>query len=159
MFDGLYPPGDQWYWKGDFVREIPDEAIETHRRHAEVPTPQSTMHLYPVDGAAHRADPGATAWSHRDATWSMVIAGVDPDPEKRDLLRDWARGYREALRPHTLDAAYVNFMMDESDEGRSRVRATYGDAYERLRDVKSTYDPDNLFHVNQNVAPRTDPDA
>jgi FAD/FMN-containing dehydrogenase len=82
MFDDLYPPGDQWYWKGDFVHDLTDEAIAAHQRFAEVPTPKSTMHLYPIDGAVHRVDTAETAWSYRDATWSMVIAGVDPDPAK-----------------------------------------------------------------------------
>jgi FAD/FMN-containing dehydrogenase len=150
MHDGLYPPGLQWYWKGDFVREISDEAIAVHRRFAEVPTAHSTMHLYPVDGAAGRVPPDATAWAHRDARWSMVIAGVDPDPANAALIAEWARDYAQALQPHTMGAAYVNFMMEEGD---ARVAATYGDNYPRLRRVKARYDPENFFRVNQNIAP------
>ena len=150
MFDGLYPPGDQWYWKGDFVRDLSDEAIEAHRRFAEVPTPKSTMHLYPVDGAVHEVDADATAWRYRDATWSMVIAGVDPDPAERERITEWARDYWTALHPHSAGASYLNFMMEE---GEDRIRATYGDNYERLREVKARYDPENFFHVNQNVEP------
>lgn len=150
MFDGLYPPGDQWYWKGHFVEEIPDAAIAEHVRHGSVPTSKSTMHLYPVDGAPQRIDPGDTAWRHRDANWSMVIAGVDPDPANVPLIRRWARDYWEALIPHTADGAYVNFMMEE---GNDRIRATYGDNYERLEQVKARYDPENFFHVNQNIEP------
>ncbi|WP_207590910.1 FAD-binding protein [Halomontanus rarus] len=150
MFDDLYPPGDQWYWKGDFVRELTDEAIAEHRRFAEVPTPKSTMHLYPVDGAVHRVDEDETAWSHRDATWSMVIVGVDRDPYKSEQITDWARSYWEAVHSHTAGGSYVNFMMEE---GRDRIRATYGDNYERLQAVKARYDPDNFFHVNQNIEP------
>ncbi|MCU4740870.1 FAD-binding oxidoreductase [Natronoglomus mannanivorans] len=150
MFDDLYPPGDQWYWKGDFVRELTDEAIAEHRRFAEVPTPQSTMHLYPIDGAVHRVDEDETAWSHRDATWSMVIVGVDRDPYRSEQITDWARSYWEAVHPHTAGGSYVNFMMEE---GPDRIRATYGDNYERLQTVKARYDPDNFFHVNQNIEP------
>jgi FAD/FMN-containing dehydrogenase len=150
MLDDLYPPGLQWYWKGDFVREISDEAVTQHRRFAEVPTPHSTMHLYPVDGAAHRSASDATAWGHRDATWSMVIAGVDPRPSKKDAIESWARDYWNALHPHSLGAAYINFMMEE---GQERVRAFYGDNYDELRRIKTKYDPDNFFHVNQNVKP------
>ena len=150
MFDDLYPSGDQWYWKGDFVRELTDEAIAEHRRFAEVPTPKSTMHLYPIDGAVHDVGADETAWNYRDVTWSMVIAGVDPDPGNAARITEWAREYWDALHPHSAGGSYVNFMMEEGDE---RIRATYGDNYERLRQVKAEYDPDNFFHVNQNVEP------
>ncbi|AZH25539.1 FAD-binding oxidoreductase [Haloplanus aerogenes] len=152
MFDDLYPPGDQWYWKADFVHEITDEAIAEHERFAHVPTAKSGMHLYPIDAAAHRVDSGETAWANRDATWSMVIVGVDPDPANAEKITEWAREYWEALHPHSEEGAYVNFMMDE---GEDRIRATYGDNYERLRAVKAEYDPTNLFHVNQNIRPAT----
>jgi FAD/FMN-containing dehydrogenase len=151
MFDGLYPPGDQWYWKGDFVREISDEAIEEHLRFANVPTPQSTMHLYPVDGAVHEVGKDETAWNKRDARWSMVIVGVDPDPENAEKIKTWARDYWEALHPYTLGGSYINFMMEE---GQDRIKASYGDNYKRLQKVKAKYDPDNFFHINQNIKPR-----
>ncbi|KTG20243.1 FAD-binding oxidoreductase [Haloferax profundi] len=150
MFDGLYPEGDQWYWKGDFVRELTDDAIAEHRRFAEVPTAKSTMHLYPIDGAVHDVGSDETAWAARDANWSMVIAGVDSDPANVDEMSDWARDYWDAVHPHTLGGSYINFMMEEGDE---RIRATYGENYERLQQVKAKYDPDNFFHVNQNVEP------
>jgi FAD/FMN-containing dehydrogenase len=152
LFDGLYPPGHQWYWKGDIVREIPDEAIAEHRRFAEVPTSQSLMHLYPIDGAVHRVAADATAWAYRDATWSMVIAGVDPDPAQKDRITRWARDYWQALHPYSAGAAYVNFMMEE---GWERIRATYGGNFERLQKIKARYDPDNFFHVNQNIEPKS----
>ncbi|MFC6939269.1 FAD-binding oxidoreductase [Salinirubellus sp. GCM10025818] len=150
MFDGFYPPGDHWYWKGDFVRELTDEAIAAHERFAEVPTPQSTMHLYPIDGAVHDVDADETAWRYRDATWSMVMAGVASDRDETERITDWARDYWEALHPHSAGGAYVNFMMEE---GEDRIHATYGDNYERLREVKAEYDPENVFHVNQNIEP------
>lgn len=150
MFDGLYPPGHQWYWKGDFVKEISDEAINEHLRFARVPTPQSTMHLYPVDGAVQGVGKDETAWNKRDARWSMVIVGVDPDPENVDKIKTWARDYWEALHPHTLGGSYINFMMEE---GQDRVEASYGDNYKRLQKVKAKFDPDNFFHVNQNIKP------
>jgi len=150
-FDGLYPPGDQWYWRGDFVKEIPDAAIARHVEFAaRLPTMQSTMHLYPIDGAAHRVGKDETPFSHRDANWSQVIVGVDHDPARADALRSWAVEYWEALHPYSAGGAYVNFMMDE---GQERIRASYRDNYARLARVKSQYDPDNLFHVNQNIKP------
>jgi hypothetical protein len=150
MFDGLYPPRHLWYWKGDFVGEISDEAIEEHLRFSNVPTPQSTMHLYPVDGAVHRIGKDETAWNKRDARWSMVIVGVDPDPKNAEKMKSWARNYWEALHPHTLGGSYINFMMEE---GQDRIEASYGENYKRLQQIKTKYDPDNFFHVNQNIKP------
>lgn len=150
LFDDLYPAGMQWYWKGDFVSKINDEAVEVHKQFGTVPTMHSTMHLYPVNGAAHRSSNGDTAWDKRDATWSMVIAGVDPEPKNAETITKWAKDYWETLHPYTMKGAYINFMMEE---GEDRIKATYGKNYERLKKVKSKYDPDNLFHINQNIEP------
>jgi FAD/FMN-containing dehydrogenase len=150
-FDPLYPPGHQWYWRADFFRELSDAAIAVHTEYAaQMPTPQSTMHMYPVDGQAHAVANDATAFSYRDANWSAVIVGVDPDPAKREVITSWTKRYWEALHPHSSGGAYVNFMMDE---GQERVEATYRGNYGRLARVKQKYDPGNLFRVNQNVRP------
>ncbi len=150
-FDGLYPPGDQWYWRADFVKEIPDDAVQIHARFgAEMPTMKSTMHMYPIDGAAQDVAPSDTAWSYRDAVWGSVFAGVDPDPANVGAVRSWSIDYSEALHPYSAGGAYVNMMMDE---GQERVRASYRDNYDRLARIKATYDPDNLFRVNQNIRP------
>jgi FAD/FMN-containing dehydrogenase len=151
LFDELYAPGMQWYWRGDFVRELPEEAIEQHARFGEaLPTMHSTMHLYPIDGAVHDVGAGDTAWAYRDVTWSAVFVGVDPDPGKADEIRRWTVDYQEATHPYSAGGAYINFMMDE---GQSRVQATYGANYERLARIKGQYDPENVFRVNQNVRP------
>ncbi len=151
-FDALYPPGLQWYWRADFVGTIPDAAIDEHIRFGtRMPTPHSTMHLYPTDGAAHRVSPGDTAFSFREANWNQVIVGVDPDPANNDIITRWTKEYWDALHPYSLGGAYVNFLMD--DEGHERVRTTYRDNYPRLAAVKRQYDPDNRFHVNQNIPP------
>jgi FAD/FMN-containing dehydrogenase len=150
-FDGLYPAGDQWYWRADFVKEIPDEAVDIHARFgAEMPTMQSTMHMYPIDGAAHDVAPSETAFSYRDATWGSVFAGVDHDPANVPAIRSWSIDYNEALRPYSAGGAYVNMMMDE---GQERVQASYRDNYDRLARIKAIYDPANLFRVNQNIQP------
>lgn len=150
-FDGLYPPVLQWYWRGDLFRSLPDAAVEAHRLFTEeLPTMHSAMHLYPVDGAVNRVEPQATAWAHRDVTFSQVIVGVDPDPSRAEDLRRWAVRYSEATRPYSVGAGYVNFLMDE---GQERVRAFYGPNYERLAGVKAVYDPGNVFRANQNVRP------
>jgi FAD/FMN-containing dehydrogenase len=149
-FDAVYPAGDQWYWRGDFVNEIPDAAIATHVEYANaMPTWKSTMHLYPIDGAASRVANDATAWGYRDAGWSQVVGGVDPDPGMATAITDWAKSYSDALRPYVLAGGYANFQMDEPD----RVRGMYGANYDRLARVKSAYDPENVFNVNQNIKP------
>jgi hypothetical protein len=152
MFDELYPPGHQWYWKADFVDELGDEAIAKHVKWGErLPSMQSTMHLYPIDGAVHDVASDATAFSFRDTRYAEVIVGVDPDPENTPELVSWARGYFDAVHPDSAGGAYVNFLMD--DEGNERVRATYRDNYDRLAEVKQRYDPGNFFRVNQNIPP------
>jgi hypothetical protein len=152
MFDGLYTPGLQWYWKADFVNELSDQAVALHVKHgSQLPTLHSTMHLYPINGAAHRVGSSDTPWAYRDALWSQVIVGVDPDPAKKDEITTWARNYWEALHPFGAGGAYVNFMME--GEGEERIRATYRQNYERLAQVKAKYDPDNFFRVNQNIRP------
>jgi FAD/FMN-containing dehydrogenase len=151
-FDGLYTPGDQWYWRADFVDEIPDEAVKVHAQFGEaMPTMKSTMHMYPIDGAAHDLGSSDTAWSYRDARWASVFAGVDPDPANVDAIRRWSIDYQEALHPYSAGGAYVNMMMEE---GQERVRASYRDNYDRLASVKATYDPDNTFRINQNIQPK-----
>jgi hypothetical protein len=151
-FDALYPPGDQWYWRADFVENVPDEAVDIHARFGEtMPTMKSTMHFYPVDGAAHDVAASDTAWSYREARWASVFAGVDPDPANVDVIRQWSIDYFEALHPYSAGGAYVNMMMDEGPE---RVKASYRDNYPRLVDVKDRYDGDNVFRFNQNIRPK-----
>jgi FAD/FMN-containing dehydrogenase len=152
MFDGIYPPGDQWYWKADFVNELSDEAIALHVQYGTaLPTGKSTMHLYPIDGAAARVGKDATAWGYRDAKWAEVIVGVSPDPADNERMIAWAREYWNALHPYSAGGAYVNMMMDE---GTERVQASYRGNYNRLVAAKAKYDPTNLFRVNQNIAPK-----
>lgn len=151
LFDGIYPPGLQFYWKGDFFKELSDEAIEKHVEYAsKIPTPLSTMHLYLIDRAVNEVSEDETAWSYRDCTWSEVIVGVDPDPANKEIITKWARDYWKALHPYSSGGGYVNFMMEEGDD---RIKATYRNNYERLVKVKNKYDPKNLFRVNQNIKP------
>ena len=151
MFDPLYPKGQQWYWRADWVKELSEGAIAEHLKYAaQLPTPQSTMHLYPISGAPKRVGKNETAFSYRDANWGMVIVGVDPDPANNQRMMAWAKAYSEALHPYTAGGAYVNMIMDE---GQERVQAAYRDNYQRLVEIKNKYDPTNFFHVNQNIQP------
>ena len=153
LFDPFFPKGLQWYWKGDFVKSLSDEAIDIHvAEAAKAPTALCLMHLYPIDGAVHRVSAEGTPWAARDATFSMVIAGISPDPADADALKAWGRSYWNAVHPHNMGGGYVNFMFDDEAEGR--LQAAYGSAnYARLVAAKMKYDPTNLFRVNQNIAP------
>lgn len=152
MFDALYPSGLQWYWKGDFFGDLSSEAQQLFQEHGEeVPTLLSSMHIYPINGAPQRKANDATAFSYRDAKYSVVYAGVDPEPSNADAIRAWSRDYWSALHEHSLGGAYVNFMFH--DEGEQRVKDTYRENYARLTEVKAKYDPDNFFNMNQNIKP------
>jgi FAD/FMN-containing dehydrogenase len=151
MFDGLYPPGLQWYWNADYVTDLTDAAVDLHVRYANMlPSVHSTMHLYPINGAAQRLGKNDTAWSYREANFVQVIVGVDPDPANNPRTIAWSKEYWGKMHPYSAGGAYINMMMDE---GQERVRAAYRDNYARLAQVKAKYDPRNLFRVNQNIKP------
>ena len=150
-FDGLYPPGLQHYWKANFVRELTDEAIAAHLEHGpKVPAVNSTMHIYPINGACHRVAPDATAFAYRDASFATVIAGMWPDPSQNEDNIAWVRDYYDATAPESEEGGYINFM---SGDDQDRIRANYRGNYDRLAGIKREYDPDNLFRVNQNIKP------
>ncbi len=150
-FDALVPPGLQHYWKANFVTELSDAAIEAHLVHGpQVPVVNSTVHIYPINGACHDVPQDATAFAYRDASFATVIAGMWPDPADNEANTAWVRGYYEATAPHSEEGGYVNFMAGDDQD---RVRANYKGNYDRLVEVKRAYDPDNLFHLNQNIKP------
>ncbi|PWJ39377.1 FAD-binding oxidoreductase [Sediminitomix flava] len=152
LFDDLYPSGHQWYWRGDIFKELSEEAIDKFVKHgSEIPTVHSTMHIYPIDGKVNEIGKTATAFSYRDAKFSVVYAGVDPDPKNAAKISTWAKKYWEDLHPHSAGGAYVNFLMN--DEHHDRVKATYQENYRRLTQIKEKYDPTNFFSINQNIPP------
>ncbi len=150
-FDALVPPGLQHYWKANFVRELTDDAITAHLEHGpKVPVVNSTVHIYPINGACHRVTNDATAFGHRDANFATVIAGMWPDPAQNDDNIAWVRGFSDATAPESEEGGYINFM---SADDQDRAPANFGRGYERLTQVKRAYDPDNLFRFNQNIPP------
>ena len=152
MFDGMMPPGLQWYWKADFFNELGPEVRAKHLEFgSKIPTPLSQMHLYPISGAASKPGPEETPWAYRDAKYAGVFVGIDPDAANGKKITDWAREYWEALHPYSSGGAYLNFIMDE---GQERVKASFRHNYDRLVLVKNKYDPLNLFRVNQNIVPK-----
>lgn len=151
LFDGMMPPGLQWYWRADFFNELgPEVAAQHFKFGSAIPTPLSQMHLYPISGAASRVGKSETAWAYRDAKYAGVIVGVDPDPANAEKITHWCKDYWEALHPYSAGGAYSNFMMDE---GQERVKASYRHNYDRLVEIKRKYDPENFFSVNQNISP------
>lgn len=151
MFDALYPAGLQWYWKADFFNDLSDQAIDLHAKYGpQLPSMHSTMHIYPINGAAHRPGKNDTAFSFRDANFAEVIVGVDPDPANNERNIQWAKDYWLAEHPHSAGGAYINMVMDE---GEDLVKAAYRDNYARLAQIKKQYDPTNLFSINQNIKP------
>ncbi|MDB4583791.1 FAD-binding oxidoreductase [Draconibacterium sp.] len=152
LFDGLFPPGLQWYWRADFFNELPPEATAQHLKFgSSIPTPLSQMHLYPISGKASRVGKTETPWAFRDAKYAGVIVGVDPDPANTEKLTNWCKAYWDALHPYSSGGTYLNFIMDE---GQERIKASYKENYERLASIKNIYDPNNFFRVNQNILPK-----
>jgi FAD/FMN-containing dehydrogenase len=150
-FDPLVPPGLQHYWKASFVKELTDESIDAHLQHGpNVPVVNSTVHIYPINGAVHRVAPDGTAFAYRDATFATVIAGMWPEPKDNDANITWVRDYYAATAPLSEEGGYINFM---AADDQARIKENYKGNYDRLTKVKAKYDPGNLFHLNQNIAP------
>ncbi|MGW8353824.1 FAD-binding oxidoreductase [Streptomyces wedmorensis] len=151
LFDEQLPPGLYHYWKGNFSRELSEGAIAAHMAYGEtMPSLESDTAIFPIDGACHEVGPQDTAFAYRDAVFSHSFGGTWTDPADSERNIAWTRAYDEALRPHTQEGGYVNFM-DTDDQ--DRVRVNYRQNYDRLRTVKRRYDPDNVFRLNQNIAP------
>ena len=150
-FDALFPKGIRSYWKGSFVTELTDDAIEAHVQHgAAVPEVSATMHLYPINGACHDVGAQDTAFAYRNANFAQVIVCAWHDPGVDAERMQWVRDYYAATAPLSEPGGYVNFM---SEDDESKVKDNYGVNFTRLTEVKRAYDPDNLFHHNQNIPP------
>lgn len=152
LFDDAVPKGMQNYWKADFITELTDEAIGAHIEHgARTPHVSSSMHLHPINGAAHRVGADDTAFGHRDKNFAPVIVGMWDNPAENEANTQWVKDYYDAIHPYSgSDGGYINFMSGDDDD---RAPSNFGTNYERLATVKATYDPHNFFHVNQNIRP------
>lgn len=150
-FDEGNPPGLQGYWKGDFARELSDDILRVANEFgATVPSLATANHFYPIDGAVQRVAPEATAFPYRSVGFSPVIAGQWESPADNEANIAWVRSYWAALHQFTEPAGYINFQ-DADDQ--ARVEVNYAANYRRLAEVKTKYDPDNFFRVNQNIKP------
>ena len=152
-FDALVPPGSAALLEGE-LREGAHRRRRSRRTRStgrRCPVVNSTMHIYPINGAAHRVAPDATAFAYRDANFATVIAGMWPDPAQNEANTQWVRDYYDAIAPHSEAGGYVNFMAGDDQD---RIKANYKGNYDRLVEIKRKYDPDNLFHLNQNIVPQ-----
>jgi FAD/FMN-containing dehydrogenase len=152
MFDGLSGvPGLQGYWKADFLRTLSDDALRVAVEHSPgIPSVHSANHFYPIDGAVNRVAPDATAFPYRDVAFAPVIAGQWPDAADNEANVAWVREYWAALHEYSEPGGYINFQ-DADDQ--TRIEDNYAANYARLAEIKAKYDPDNFFHVNQNIKP------
>ena len=151
-FDGMYPKGLLAYWKAAFLTELNDGAIHAHLEYGKrVPSVQTAVHIYPIDGAVHDVGVTDTAFPNRNARFSPVIACHWENPADSEANIAWVRDFAAALQPHSETAGYINFM---DGDDTSRVAENYGGNYARLASIKGKYDPGNLFRVNQNIKPQ-----
>ncbi len=116
----------------------------------KVPVVHSTAHIYPINGAVQDVNSRATAFGHRRSKFVTVIAGMWPDPRQNEANIRWVRDYYEAIAPFSEQGGYINFA---AADDMGRVRANYGESYDRLISTKTKFDPKNVFRFNQNIAP------
>jgi FAD/FMN-containing dehydrogenase len=152
--DTDWGPGAHNYFKSAYMERIDDAAIETVLRwHARVESPLSEIHLHHLGGAVARVAEGETAFGHRSAPYLLNVLARWTDPARSQANIDWVRNAYASMTPFGTGGVYVNFLGQEGDD---RVRAAYGgDTFERLVKLKNTYDPSNLFRINQNIAPHS----
>lgn len=152
MLDATAPHGRRYYWKSEYLSGISDAAIDTCIAHApDESKPYSAALLFQLGGAISRVDAQANAAAHRDAAYVINIQAAWEAPEETERYTHWAREFWSAMQPYSTGGVYVNFLSE--DEGGDRIRAAYGDRYERLVALKQRYDPTNLFRINQNIRP------
>ncbi len=152
LIDALWPHGTKAYMKAGYLSELDDAAIETSARfHQDATSPASEIHIQHFGGAIARVPEEETAYGERQAPFVLNCIAVSHEPGGIDTHIDWAQRYYAAMEPSLTGAAYINFL---SAEGEERVKSAYGpEKYARLQALKDRYDPTNLFHLNQNVAP------
>jgi hypothetical protein len=149
--DASFPRGHRFYWKAQFLRRITEAAADALIDwFPSVPSPRSFFVFQQRGGAISRVPATATAYANRDAGYDSFPVSIWSDPAADEANIAWAREMYAVLRPFGMDGVYVNNL---GDEGHERVKAAYGENYDRLVTLKRKYDRDNLFRLNQNVHP------
>ena len=152
LLDAGFPPGSLNYWLSSFTRGLPDELIDIAvERFATVPSTMTSILFEHFHGAVTRVGATETAVPHRNQGWNLLIPSVWVDPVDNEPNIAWSRDTFAALRPHFGTGRWLNYLGD--DQAEDAIRAAYGPNYDRLREVKRRYDPDNVFHLNHNIAP------
>jgi FAD/FMN-containing dehydrogenase len=152
ILDPAFPAGSLNYWLSSFTRGLSDELIEIAvEQFAGAPSAMSSILLEHFHGAVTRIGATESAVPHRDEGWNLVVPAVWTDPAATEANVAWARETFAAMRPHLSTGRWLNYLGD--DQAENAVRAAYGPNYDRLREVKRRYDPDNVFHLNHNIAP------
>lgn len=154
LFDAGFPRGALNYWKSNFLAALSDEAIETLiERFQMCPSPMGAMLLEHFHGAATRVAPTATAFPHRSVGYNLLVVGEWMNPAESDGNIAWTRGSYAALSKHFASGRYANYLNAEEVRDEGAVAAAFGPNWTRLRDLKRRYDPNNVFHLNQNIRP------
>jgi FAD/FMN-containing dehydrogenase len=152
LLDAGYPDGALNYWLSSFTRGLPDGLIDTAvERFAAAPSPMTAILLEHFHGAVTRVGTTETAVPHREPGWNLLVPSVWTDPGRTDENIGWTRETLAAMRPHLAPRRWLNYLGD--DQAEDAIRAAYGPNYDRLREIKRRYDPDNVFHLNHNIAP------
>ena len=152
MLDAGFPKGALNYWLSSFTNGMTDALIDTAvERYASVPSPMTPMLFEHFHGAVTRIDPTAAAVPHREPGWNLLIPSVWMDPATTEANIAWTRETHAALKPELSDRRWLNYLGD--DQGQDAIRGAYGPNYDRLRELKRRYDPENVFHLNHNIAP------
>ena len=150
-FDPLLTPGQRNYWKSHNFSELCDDALDQLISFADkLPTSQCEIFIGQLAGASNRVPANAMAYSSRDAKFVLNVHARWEQPSEDEKAINWARAFFKATTPYASAGAYVNFMTAEEGD---RVSAAYDTNYQRLVEIKRQYDPDNLFHLNQNIKP------
>jgi len=150
-FDPLLTPGARNYWKSHNFTEIADGALDSIIEYAgQLPSPQCEILIGLIAGAPNRVAPNAMAYGHRDARFVLNVHGRWDEAKDDQRCIGWAREFFNASKPYASAGAYVNFMTEEEGD---RIAAAYGANYNRMVEIKRRYDPENVFHLNQNIKP------
>ena len=152
ILDAAFPEGALNYWLSSFAGGLDDAVIDTAvESFASVPSPMTSILFEHFHGAVTRVDPTETAVPHREPGWNLLIPSRWTDPTTTDANIEWTRETFAALRPHLATRRWLNYLGD--DQADDAIRDAYGPNYDRLREVKRQYDPDNVFHLNHNIVP------
>lgn len=152
--DVLFPHGRRYYWKSAIMRELDDRVLETIADFAaDPPLPWLNVTIEDYTGAMNRLPADATSFQHRDAHYQVVIVGAWEDSAEDETGRQWARDLHDAIAPYAKEGDFLNFVAVDGSDRQERIRAGYGQSWDRLVAVKRRYDPDNVFHRNNNIPP------